>query len=94
MLSRENIREVAGNIQWTEWSVDIQKVEKYIDSILSDYGLTTYEDEIACAFQSIGCTVTAVYDYIDGSPTYTVSLPADDNEYRENIKEAQEWAEN
>jgi len=93
MLTADNIREVAGRVQWSDWGIDESNVATYINKIVSDYGLTTYGDEVACAFQSIGCTVTAIYDWTDGSPIYTVSLPITADEYQDNLKEAREWAD-
>lgn len=55
----------------------------------------TYEEDLVELLWKFGCTVTFTRDWVDGSPTFYVSLPETEEEYQNNVKEAEEfWKEN
>lgn len=48
---------------------------------------STYFDEFYDLCWKLGCTVGCHYDYWDGSPTYYISLPDTEEEYKKNVAE-------
>ncbi len=51
----------------------------------------TYEDEIADICWLAGFSLTTTQDWIDGSPTYTITLPDNIIEAEKSMQEAKAW---
>ena len=52
---------------------------------------STYEDEIADICWLAGFDMSVTQDYVDGSPTYCISLPDNMGVAEKNMKEAQDY---
>lgn len=52
---------------------------------------STFNDDIAYFCWRCGCNLGVIQDYWDGSETFYISLPATEEEYQNNIKEADKW---
>lgn len=51
----------------------------------------TYDEEIAYFCWGNGCALHTSYDWVDGSPRFSVIWPADEKEYQENLAEYRKW---
>lgn len=51
----------------------------------------TYDDDLAYFCWKCGCGMGYTIDYWDGSPTYSVWLPHNEEEYQQNLKEADDY---
>lgn len=67
-----------GNENWD----DYEEVVSYGD---------TYDDELAYFCWRCGCNLYTSYDWIDGSPEYTITLPDTEEQYQKNLAEADKW---
>ena len=74
-----------------EWFVDENGNEdcKWYEEVCS-YA-DTYEDEIAYFCWKCGCNLYTSYDWVDGSPEYTITLPHTEEQYQKNLAEAKKW---
>lgn len=52
--------------------------------------LDTYDEELAYICWEYGCSLHTSYDWVDGSPRFSVIWPTEE-EYQENLKEAAAW---
>lgn len=51
----------------------------------------TGTDEIADFCWICGCNMSYTQDWVDGSPTFCITLPTSEEEYQKNLKEANAW---
>ena len=61
-----------------------------VDPIWGGYA-ETYDDYLAYFLWKCGCNLTVTQDWVDGSETFTVSLPETEDEYLQNVKEAEAY---
>lgn len=62
-----------------------------IEWVKSNGYIITYDEDLAYFCWKCGCSLTVHQDWDDGSPICCIWLPETEEEYQENLKEADIW---
>lgn len=62
-----------------------------IEWVKSNGTIVTYDEDLAYFCWKCGCSLSTRQDWNDGSPICCLWLPETEEEYQENLKEANAW---